>query len=377
MGISKKSPIFVLVCCFFCALLGTNDLYPKGRKELLLKNRTYISLSELRSHFKGIGIKIDRLELTAEIYYKRRSIKIEADKDYFISASRQYPLDKKVIIKGSNIYVPVSMVEDIFTLLRLPIKYRITKKKIETELSKKENPFAPIKKGKNIGLDFIVLDAGHGGRDPGAYGISGIKEKDVVLPITKIVFRHLRKAFPHTKIIVTRSRDVFLSLEKRADIANSRMARDRFGIFISLHCNASFVKKVNGLEVYHLSLNTANRAGRELLLRENNIAKGRGYIEKLESRLINAQIQSESHELAYQIEAALGKKISGKMKSRGVKKADFAVLRGALMPAVLIEMGYITHKQESQLLRSRNMQKIFARGIENGIRQFLRNRPLI
>ncbi|MCB1199370.1 MAG: N-acetylmuramoyl-L-alanine amidase [Leptospiraceae bacterium] len=363
--------------CFLLLLYTVDTSFAAKRVKLEINGRERIPLSEIQKLHTGLSAKVDELALTAEISYNNRSVMIEADRKFFVMNSRQYTLQKSVLIQNGELWIPVEMIEDIFTLLRLPVNYRVTEKTIETEKAEKVNPFLPKASKNDSLLDFIVLDAGHGGRDPGAFGVSKVKEKDITLKMTRVVFQHLRKQFPGTRIYVTRSRDVFMSLEQRARIANSRMSREKFGIFISLHCNATLSPRVAGLEVYHLSLTESNRESRELLIRENNIADGRGYIEKLESMLINAQIQAESREFAEQLESALEKKIRGKTKSRGVKKADFAVLRGSLMPAVLVEMGYITHAGEARLLNSADFQKQFASGIENGIRQFLKHRPKI
>jgi N-acetylmuramoyl-L-alanine amidase len=229
-------------------------------------------------------------------------------------------------------------------------------------------------------IDFIVIDPGHGGKDPGAVSKTGVREKDIALSISKLIVAELNKNLADTEIILTRKTDLFIELDKRSNIANSKLKKNKNGIFVSIHLNASLSDKISGTETYYLSQNPSGDEARNTAALENNVVKletnsGKGNyqdIDYIEARMMTTQIQKESELLADLIQKSLIKGLKD-FKNRGVKKADFAVLRGTLMPAVLIEVGYITNVSDLSKLTKKNYQESAAKAISNGIVQFINN----
>ncbi len=221
----------------------------------------------------------------------------------------------------------------------------------------------PQKRSK---IETIVIDPGHGGDELGAEGKSGIFEKDIVLDIAIRLKRQLQKT-GDLKVILTREKDVSLSLKERTAIANHNHAN----LFISIHVNASKGKKVAGAETFFLSYEAADEELRTLAALENNAIgipekklKGEE-IEMILWDMAQAQYLQESSELAETIQAELNDLLG--IKDRGVKQAPFSVLMGATMPAVLIEVGFLSNPEEEQKLRRIDYRESIAKAIYRSI----------
>ena len=221
-------------------------------------------------------------------------------------------------------------------------------------------------------LDTIVLDAGHGGKDPGTSGRRGTREKNIALDIVKRVGRLLEKN-TKLKVIYTRREDVFIPLWKRTKIANESNGK----MFISVHLNSNPNKTAYGFETYFL------RAGKtedaiEVAFRENEVIKledrSKNKYRDLsgENLIIATMAQSmqmkESEELAAMIQEEMSKKV--KSKNRGVKQAGFHVLIDASMPNVLIEAGYLTNSNEERNLRNPKYRQTIANSIYRAVVKF-------
>lgn len=212
----------------------------------------------------------------------------------------------------------------------------------------------------------IMLDAGHGGKDPGAIS-NGIKEKDINLRMVKILGKLLQeKGF---KVLYTRTRDVFIPLEERTALANSQKA----DLFISIHCNAHRSSKIRGLEIYYLNLtkskNALRVAARENAVSEKSISDLQLILTEL---MLNSKI-TESRDLANLARKQCVQKVKpiyASLLDHGVKEAPFYVLMGAKMPAILVEMGYITNPQDRKQLTSYSYLKTLALGLVEAILQY-------
>jgi N-acetylmuramoyl-L-alanine amidase len=225
----------------------------------------------------------------------------------------------------------------------------------------------------------VVLDAGHGGRDPGAIGPGGIKEKDIVLDVARRVKRLLEKEVGY-EVFLTRSRDVYLDLEKRTTIANRKKA----DLFVSIHLNANRRRSAKGLETYLLNW-TDNEEAIRVAARENMISERRMRQARSEVGVILASLslqnkKEESFKLAHYVQdsmiASLERKY-GRVEDHGVKHALFYVLVGAEMPSVLVEGSFITNYQEARRLRTKTYREYLARGIAAGIKTyFARSGPV-
>lgn len=221
------------------------------------------------------------------------------------------------------------------------------------------------------GIRLIVVDAGHGGRDPGAVGPNKVLEKDVTLPMAKVLAKVLRQKMG-VKVLLTRSDDRYLELRQRTDYAN-RVGAD---LFISLHANASPRGKAYGVETYFLNLSKNNQAA-EVAARENGTSlKEVGNLEAILFDLMaNAKI-NESSRLAAEVQQSM---VSGlrphysSIKDLGVKQGPFHVLLGATMPSVLIEAAFISHPREEKRLTSSTYQQRVANAIVKGVMHYTKS----
>ena len=246
--------------------------------------------------------------------------------------------------------------------------------------SQDTNSIASGKSGNAEPISFIIIDPGHGGKDPGAVGKGNLREKNMTLGIAKKVEASLKK-MPNLKginIYLTRRTDKFLELYERTAFANSKLKKNVNGVFVSVHVNASLSPKISGYETYFLSQNPSNEDARNTAALENNVVvfeegggkKKYGDIEYIEARMITTQIQKESSMLANAIQRVMRSKLK-KFESRGVRKADFFVLRGSLMPAALVEVGFITNPTEAKQLNRADYQTKIAEAIAGGIASFI------
>jgi N-acetylmuramoyl-L-alanine amidase len=221
----------------------------------------------------------------------------------------------------------------------------------------------------------IVVDAGHGGKDPGAVGKSGTLEKDVTLQMAKALSKELTKQIG-CEVILTRSGDVYLPLEERTAIAN-KVGAD---LFISLHANANKNRKAFGIETYYLNFSKNDKAA-AVAARENGTSiKQVSDLEMILFDLMaNAKINESSH-LATVIQEGLVKGVSKKysqVRDLGVRQGPFYVLLGATMPSVLVETAFISHPREEKRLKSSAYQKTAAKAIAAAIKDYAVSNKMI
>lgn len=220
-----------------------------------------------------------------------------------------------------------------------------------------------------VALRTIVIDAGHGGKDPGAIGPRGLKEKHVTLSIAKKLKRKLERR-TGAKVILTRSNDRFLELDERTVLANAVDA----DLFISVHANASRNRRAKGLETYFLSP-ARSKDELETAARENMIAKRTGNemendLAYIMADLSNTQKVNDSYELAGSVQRSMvrGMRRSHRgIKDKGVKQAMFYVLWRASMPSILVEAGFISNPTTEQRFRSSRYLDDIADSIADGV----------
>ena len=222
-----------------------------------------------------------------------------------------------------------------------------------------------------LGVKTIVIDPGHGGKDPGAPGyLAGVQEKTVVLAMAKKLAKKM-EARLNCKILMTRTNDKFLDLEQRTAIANTKNA----DLFISLHCNAAENKKLAGVETYFLNLATddeaINVAARENATSKKNISDLHSILNDL---IKNAKIK-ESGRLAKHVQKAICTGLAQKyshIHNLGVKQAPFYVLMGASMPSILVETSFISNKLECKRLLQASYQNRICDSIIDGVLAYMK-----
>ncbi|MCK9454147.1 MAG: N-acetylmuramoyl-L-alanine amidase [Sulfurimonas sp.] len=220
----------------------------------------------------------------------------------------------------------------------------------------------------------IVIDPGHGGKDPGAVGYRKYREKIVVMDVSKELQKILESR--GYKVYMTRDRDKFIKLRERTKFANKKNAN----IFISIHANAidgKNAKKVHGVECYFLSPSRSEKAKRVAALENSaDISDMNIYGKDSYLNFLNHRNTVASNKLAIDLQrgmlGALGKKYSG-VKDGGVREGPFWVLVGAQMPSVLVEVGFITHPTEARRLVDKNYLKTMALGLADGIERYFAN----
>lgn len=226
---------------------------------------------------------------------------------------------------------------------------------------------APAVPAGNV-LRKIVLDPGHGGKDPGAVGSGGIAEKDIVLSIAKKLAAKLRKEMG-VQVVLTRSDDRFVALEDRTATANAEDA----DLFISLHMNASPNGEARGVETYYLD-NTTDEAAIRLAARENSTSrKNVSDLQFILSDMMQNMKLEDSISLAHRLQGSLVggmSKVMGDVKDLGVKKALFYVLVGARMPSVLVEMFFITNRSEGRAMSQGSYQDAMVEALFDGIQKY-------
>lgn len=222
-------------------------------------------------------------------------------------------------------------------------------------------------------LRLIVLDAGHGGHDPGATGPTGVMEKDVTLDVIKRVARLVDEELG-VKVALTRSTDVFVPLRERTNFAN----KQRADLFVSVHANAHPNAVSEGVETYFLSSEASDSNARQVAAAENGVvrlespasrAKG-DVLKSILWDLAQSEFQQESSYMAETVQDSMTRSLN--LFNRGIKQAGFYVLGGAAMPAILIEIGFLTNRNEERKLATPDYREAVARAIYTGLADYKR-----
>ncbi|WP_434671094.1 N-acetylmuramoyl-L-alanine amidase family protein [Helicobacter pylori] len=253
-------------------------------------------------------------------------------------------------------------------------KKEIPKKEAEKEsknqvfIAEKNDTFIKTKRKKH---KKIVLDAGHGGKDCGAMSANLVCEKDIVLEVVKFLHKELKKR--GYSVLLTRDKDIYIDLVARTELANKKSA----DLFISVHANSipkRSTSNAHGIETYFLSTARSERA-RKVAEQENkdNVNLMDYFSKSLLLNSLNTQRLIVSNKLAIDVQYGMLQSIRKNypdVVDGGVREGPFWVLAGALMPSILIEIGYNSHAIESKRIQSKPYQKILAKGIADGIDSF-------
>ncbi len=235
--------------------------------------------------------------------------------------------------------------------------------------------------GENSGkynIKTIVIDPGHGGKDPGALGHSTSREKDIVLKVGLKLGEYIKENLPETKVVYTREKDVFIELHERAAIANKAQAE----LFISIHCNSA-APAAYGTEIYVLGLHrteenlaVAKKENAVIMMEDNYTDHSDGFDpNSSEGYVIISLVQNahrtQSIDFATRVDSQFAQRVH--RKSRGVHEAGFMVLYKTAMPSVLIELGFITNKNEEAYLLSEEGTTYMASAIFRAVKEYKEN----
>jgi N-acetylmuramoyl-L-alanine amidase len=225
----------------------------------------------------------------------------------------------------------------------------------------------------------VVIDPGHGGKDPGAIGPKGLREKDITLSVGKKLGK-LLKAKHGMEVIYTRTKDKFIPLNKRTQLANSKKA----DLFVSIHTNASKRRGARGIETYFLNWTNEDQA-MKVAARENGIPlwkmkKQQGGLKMILQDLARSNKKEESMKLAYNVQSAMVnslKKDYRRIEDLGVKFALFYVLVGAEMPSILVEISFVSNREEERRLANNKYRDKVAEAIAKGVNAYISESTLI
>nr|WP_232255833.1 N-acetylmuramoyl-L-alanine amidase [Helicobacter pylori] len=253
-------------------------------------------------------------------------------------------------------------------------KKEIPKKEAENEsknqvfIAEKNDAFSKTKRKKH---KKIVLDAGHGGKDCGAMSANLVCEKDIVLEVVKFLHKELKKR--GYSVLLTRDKDIYIDLVARTELANKKSA----DLFISVHANSipkRSTSNAHGIETYFLSTARSERARKVAEQENKDDVNLMDYFSKsLFLNSLNTQRLIVSNKLAIDVQYGMLQSVRKNypdVVDGGVREGPFWVLAGALMPSILIEIGYNSHAIESKRIQSKPYQKILAKGIADGIDSF-------
>jgi N-acetylmuramoyl-L-alanine amidase len=220
-------------------------------------------------------------------------------------------------------------------------------------------PLRPVQK--------VVIDAGHGGKDPGAIGVGGLREKDINLRLARLVGKQLKAS--GFQVVYTRTDDRYLSLEERTVVAEAAGG----DVFVSIHANASRRKKTRGIEIYYLDENH-ERHSLNVAARENGVSRGElDSLQRTLARLRVSEASSHSSRLATYVHDAVVPAVEVRYKGvrdLGVKQGPFYVLFLSSMPSILVETGFLTNRADAKLLRSEKYLETLASSLALGLSRY-------
>lgn len=345
----------------------------KGADRTGKPGRIFIDLNNTRlgSTLRDITIGDGLLKGVRTALYKPGMVRVVLDTDNIRDYSI-FPLSdpaRLIIDVRGDRKTEISRLETTLSNLVMDEAPPVLRSTLEKP-AKSEQPGRQLKKRSGISkIRRVVIDPGHGGHDPGAVGLSGLQEKDVVLSIGLILRAKLKEELG-LDVVMTRSTDVFIPLEERTAIANKVNA----DLFISIHANAAPNRNAAGIETYYLNLAKTEKVA-QLAAKENGIS-----LEKVNTLqailfdlLANYKLNDSAH-LAEEVQRHLHKTLRGTYpdtKSLGVKQGPFYVLVGATMPSILVETAFISNSAEEAHLKDPAFHDIAADGILEGVEGYI------
>jgi len=378
MKFSKIKRHFVTSLFFLSSTFGfnTQDVKIMQNETILgyvktIENNELISLNSLSS---VLGFKNFVNEKTEKIVVNIDGKKIKATNGitFVLLDDKTYQLSKKVIIQNDNYFISTTSLFDLINSINPESQFDL--KGSEIIISKK----TLIQKAEKVDLanekrkwkfSTIIIDPGHGGKDPGAVGYRGTLEKDVALDVAKRLEKKISRNMS-VKTVLTRDEDIFLKLDERKQIANDNNG----SLFISIHANAAQDRRASGFETFLIGPNK-NEAAVRVATRENAVLELEGFSGKkltnedlIQATIAQSAFASKSEQFAALVQEEIGKRVTS--RNRGVKQAGFYVLWGASMPNVLVELGFISNLSEEKKLRSSQYRETLATAIFRAVEKY-------
>ena len=355
-------------------VLGANNNI-LGKADLLKKDQYYLSVNDFGS-ITGGGFFVNDKTKKIVIYIDGLKVKLSQNIAFIVIDDKIYQMQSKLIKSNDEYYVPI---DDFFNILSIhgsghqSIDYTTMSISLNSKIKNtKEIPAVNVdltKEKNRWKLDTIIIDPGHGGKDPGAIGYRGTKEKDITLDVAKRLVKKIERNM-NINTILTRDEDIFIRLQDRTKLANSNNGK----LFISIHANSAEDRRANGFETYMIGMNK-NAAAVRTAARENAVLdlEGGSTTKLTDEALIKVTIAQSgfangSEKFAALVQEEMNKRLQS--KDRGIKQAGFYVLAYASMPNVLIELGYISNPAEEKKLKSSQYRDILATSIYRAIERY-------
>ncbi len=380
--------LYAILIALFCSLLFGQTAQAEnitvrtdgGVRTLTARQSAGIDLLPLGGACSALGIdcRIDPLLAAATVGSTTTGARFLAGERYFLRDGSVAFLPAAGEFADGDLYLPAAAVAEELTRVSgrtITFSNRTLAQAPAARVVAPAPPPvlpAPVPGTSRFELRRIVIDAGHGGTDPGAVG-NGLRESEINLAIALRTAEHLRQRLPGVQLVFPRQDDRFISLGGRTKLANDEHA----DLFISIHCNASVNSSASGFEIFVLAAEASDNSARATAALENaaieyeSAESRRQYQSGVGGILASLQLteyQQESVELAGLIKKQVVPRLG--VADRGVKSANFYVLRGALMPAVLVETAFITNAADAARLANPEYQDLVAGGIADGVVAF-------
>ena len=372
-------PIFFLLSILIAnnqqtiTILGENNNF-LGKAYVLKKTQYYLSVNDF-GRIIGSGSFVNSKTEKIVIYIDNLKIKLSNNIAFIIIDDKAYQMGSKLIKSKDEYYVPI---DDFFNILSIhgsdnhSIDYTTMSIALNSKIKNIEKPVTTVdltKEKNKWEFNTIIIDPGHGGKDPGSIGYKGTKEKDITLDVAKRLAKKIQKNLK-VKTILTRDEDVWMRLQDRTRLANDKNGR----LFISIHANSVEDRRASGFETYMIGTNK-NAAAVRTAARENAVLdlEGTNSAKLTDEDLITATMAQsgfakQSEQFAALVQEEMNKRVQS--KNRGVKQAGFYVLMGASMPNVLIELGFLSNPNEEKKLNSSSYRDMLATSIYYAILKY-------
>ena len=369
---------FLLIYLFFSiSPAATNDTIKLVKNSKLLnkidtiENNKFFSINDFLSS-TGSEPYINEKTEKIVFYLDNKKIKITNGITFLLIDDNIYQLSSKVVRQNNEYFVHIDSFINIVnsSLQNLSIISNSSEMIISSTTKTKNVAIKNIDIEKNKWkFSTIIIDPGHGGKDPGAVGYRGTLEKDIALDVAKRLEKKISKNMK-VKTVLTRDEDIFLKLGERTRIANENNG----SLFISIHANAATDRRASGFETFLIGPNK-NEAAVRVAARENSVLELEGVAGKkltnedlIQATIAQSAFASKSEKFAALVQEEIGKRVQG--KNRGVKQAGFYVLMGASMPNVLVELGFISNLAEEKKLRSSQYREVLATAIFRALEKY-------
>ena len=366
--------IYLFVSISFAATNDTIKLIKNSKllnKIDTIENNKFFSINDFLSS-TGSEPYINEKTEKIVFYLDNKKIKITNGITFLLIDDNIYQLSSKVVRQNNEYFVHIDSFINIVnsSLQNLSIISNSSEIIISSTAKTKNVAIKNIDIEKNKWkFSTIIIDPGHGGKDPGAVGYRGTLEKDIALDVAKRLEKKISKNMK-VKTVLTRDEDIFLRLGERTRIANENNG----SLFISIHANAATDRRASGFETFLIGPNK-NEAAVRVAARENSVLELEGVAGKkltnedlIQATIAQSAFASKSEKFAALVQEEIGKRVQG--KNRGVKQAGFYVLMGASMPNVLVELGFISNLAEEKKLRSSQYREVLATAIFRALEKY-------